>query len=214
MLFFKHAWWWFVAMLFFMFTVPLLPNSEWFAVRREIEVNRAFYGDASNSRFIQSAQLRFNRWFVDSGVYALSVKMTEPRKTKPGPARRGEFVDVEVSAFHTYVGQFWDGVLRALYRWEVNAHWYVVAVMSLILGVNEGLVRKQILPANAMYRSPAGFHLAGHFLVGKILGFLMVLPWLPVVMTWWLWVAAIIILTIFWSFAVLSTPLLRGQKLE
>ena len=200
-------------MLFFVLSIPILPNSGWFSMSRELEVNRAFYGSVAHSGHIGRSQTRFNAWFVDTGMYQTSLDMTTPKATKRGPVPRGELVNIEVGMMRTYVTQFWDGMLRAIYRWEVNKHWYLIAIVSLFVGVNEGLCRKKIIPSKALYVNPANFHLIGHFLLANVIGSLLVLPWIPVVMTWWLWMIAIAVLTRFWVYAVVSMPSLASQKI-
>jgi Domain of unknown function (DUF4400) len=214
MLFFKHMWGWFVLMLFFMLSIPILPNDGWFSAQRELEINRAFYGDAAHVNQLRAAKTRFNKWFVETGLYEKSIELTRPRSTSRAPAPKGQLTSVELSAFHTYMNQFWDGLLRVIYRWEVNWHWYLIAIISLFAGVNEGLCRRRLLPANVMYVSPANFHLVGHFLIANVIGALLVLPWLPVVMTWWMWIFAIAGLSRFWVYAVVSLPTLSAQRLK
>jgi Domain of unknown function (DUF4400) len=213
MLFFKHAWIWVMAMVFFVFTVPILPNEGWFSAAKEIELNRAFYGEKANAAFVKQAQTRFHRWFVATGAYELTLKYTEPKATRRDTPKQGEFIAVEVSAFRWYVEQFWDGMVRALYRWEVNLHWYVIATITLFAGVNEGLARRKITPTSSVYISPANFHLVGHFLIANIVGALLVLPWLPIAMTWWLWIAVILVLSRFWVYATMSLPTIAPQRM-
>jgi len=211
-LFLKHIWFWFVIMLFLMLTMPIVPASEWFSAQAEVRANSAFYGPEANSRFIARAQQRFAWLFVDTGIYDASLKLTQPAPAKP--RRTGELQEVDVWAFGTYVRQAWDGVLRALYRWETNKHWYAILVISMVACLNEGLCRRTLRPATMTYRSPANFHLVGHLLVAKVIGVLIVLPWIPFAMTWWMWVALISLLCPFWVYAALSMPTLASQDLR
>ena len=214
MLFLKHAWFWFVTMLFFMLSVPVIPNNDWFSAKEEVRSNAAFYGADANARFIERAQKRFNHWFVDTGIYGKSIELTRPASTTRQRTRPDQLVDVEVSAFGTYVDQAWDGVLRALYRWETNKHWYVMLIISMLVCLNEGVVRRTMRPATVLYRSPAGFHVVGHFLIANVVGILLVLPWIPIALTWWVWCLMLPILCPFWVYAALSLPVLGSQELR
>ena len=214
MLFVKHVWGWFLVMLCLVLSFPMLPTDGWFSVAREVEVNDAFYGMERNSRYVADAQARFQRWFVDTGAYGTTLGLAA--RESPSAARQPgkEFTSPNISGiFDHYVEHFWDGILRAIYRWEVNQHWYVLAIVGLCAGVNEGLAKRQINTARTLYVSPANFHLAGHFLIANVIGSLLVLPWLPIVMTWPIWIVAIAVLTRFWVWAVISLPSLKPQNL-
>jgi hypothetical protein len=211
-LFFKHIWWWFVIMLFCVLSLPILPLDGWFSVSNEVTLNQRFYGPETHRKVVEASQQRFNRWFVDTGAYGFTMDFTKPTP-KTTKLAENEFKNLDVGSARVYVNQFWDGVLRAVYRWEINWHWYLIAVISLCVGVNEGICKRNIRPADALYVSPANFHLVGHFLVANVVGALLVLPWIPLVMTWWLWVIAIMLMTKFWGYAVMSMPSLKAKSL-
>lgn len=214
MLFFRHIGMYFLVTLLLVCSFPVLPNDGWFSIERELEVNRAFYGEQRHERFLAHAKDRFNRLFVRTGAYKTTMDLAAP---KPAPQRTDsgrEFVDINDGDYaYDYVRHFWDGILRAIYRWEVNQHWYLLALIGLCVGVNEGLGKRQINTARTMYVSPANFHLATHFLIANVVGALLVLPWLPVVMTWPMWIIAIALLTRFWTWATISLPSLKAQSL-
>ena len=214
MLFFKHIWLYVLIAVCLICTFPIMPSDGWFSVSREIEINRAFYGEERHSQFVKAAQARFNWLFVRSGAYQTSVDLAAPDAPdrRSGPHR--EFINPNVSGWaEQYVRHFWEGILRALYRWEVNQHWYVLVLIGICVGVNEGLGKRQINTAKTLYVSPANFHLAAHFLIAKVLGALLVLPWLPIAMTWYMWIIAIAVMTKFWTWATISLPSLKPQRM-
>lgn len=217
MLFFRHIGMYFLVTLILVCSFPILPNDGWFSVARELEVNRSFYGEARHAKYLSAAQERFNWLFVRTGAYQTSVDLSTPTPVGQRSGQNKEFVDVSVSVGDwttDYVRHFWDGILRAIYRWEVNQHWYVLALISLFVGVNEGLGKRQINTARTTYVSPANFHLATHFLIANVVGAILVLPWLPVVMTWPMWIIAIAFLTKFWTWATVALPSLKAQSLN
>ena len=215
MLFFRHIGIYFLVTLFLICSFPILPNDGWFSAAREIEVNRSFYGEERHSRYLSNAQDRFNWLFVRTGAYQTTVGLAAPKPVGKRTGPNNEFVDVYDGGWaHEYVRHFWDGILRAIYRWEVNQHWYLLALIGLFVGVNEGLGKRQINTARTTYVSPANFHLATHFLIANVVGALLVLPWLPVVMTWPMWMIAIALLTRFWTWATIALPSLKAQSLS
>ena len=201
MLFLSHLRTWLIASIILVFTFPLLADNGWFSIDDELAKNSASYGLRRNRECIQLAQQRFSSWFITTGWYEKSKAGDHVDQNRQGLAAIGPG---PASFFEGYIEKFWASILRAMYRWEINKHWYFILGVTAFIGVAEGIGRRSIRSARGGYNNPVETHITTHFLIIKVMGIFFVLPWVPFTLDGLMWVIAIVLSCIFFVRVTMS----------
>lgn len=157
----------------------MLSDDEHFVVslaeQRSVD---AVLGETAADLAAQSANQRFQRWFVESGAVKFSVAGAAGDNALPdgGTAELGM----------TWVRHLWMTLYRALYRAAVAHHWLIGGLLLLAATLNDGAVSRRIKAAVAGFANPVSFHVAAHgLLVTFGVGTSALLLPGPLVAYWW-----------------------------
>ncbi|MFX1670881.1 DUF4400 domain-containing protein [Paraburkholderia sp. A2WS-5] len=168
----RHVkWWFFVLPLLAAVVLPVVPDRALFEIS-DLESQSVVdtLGDARAGEAVDSANVLFRRWFVDSGAVRATMS-----------ARSHDDLDADgMGGFaRDWARQFWLLVYRALYRALVMHVWLAGIVVLGMAAAIDGAVRRKIRAAAAGMASPLSFHLAMHALL-MLLGSAFVVLLLPV----------------------------------
>jgi len=150
-------WWFFILPLLAGVVLPVVPDRALFEIS-DLESQSVVdtLGEARASEAVDSTNVLFRRWFVDSGAV---------RATMSAGSRSDLDADGMRGFARDWARQFWMLVYRALYRALVMHVWLAaIVVLSLAAGI-DGAVRRKIRAAAAGMASPLSFHLAMHALL-------------------------------------------------
>ncbi|MEM5330789.1 DUF4400 domain-containing protein [Paraburkholderia sp. JHI2823] len=168
----RHVkWWFFVLPLLAAVVLPVVPDRALFEIS-DLESQSVVdtLGDARAGEAVDSTNVLFRRWFVDSGAVRATMS-----------ARSHDDLDADgMGGFaRDWARQFWMLVYRALYRALVMHVWLAGIVVLGMAAAIDGAVRRKIRAAAAGMASPLSFHLAMHALL-MLLGGAFVVLLLPV----------------------------------
>ena len=168
----RHVkWWFFVLPLLAAVVLPVVPDRALFEIS-DLESQSVVdtLGEARASEAVDSTNVLFRRWFVDSGAVRATMS-----------ARSHDDLDADgMGGFaRDWARQFWMLVYRALYRALVMHVWLAGILVLGMAAAIDGAVRRKIRAAAAGMASPLSFHLAMHALL-MLLGSAFVVLLLPV----------------------------------
>ncbi|WP_028214834.1 DUF4400 domain-containing protein [Paraburkholderia mimosarum] len=168
----RHVkWWFFVLPLLAAVVLPVVPDRALFEIS-DLESQSVVdtLGDARAGEAVDSTNVLFRRWFVDSGAVRATMS-----------ARSHDDLDADgMGGFaRDWARQFWMLVYRALYRALVMHAWLAGILVLGMAAAIDGAVRRKIRAAAAGMASPLSFHLAMHALL-MLLGSAFVVLLLPV----------------------------------
>ncbi|MFT0173417.1 DUF4400 domain-containing protein [Paraburkholderia mimosarum] len=151
--------------------LPVVPDRALFEIS-DLESQSVVdtLGDARAGEAVDSTNVLFRRWFVDSGAVRATMS-----------ARSHDDLDADgMGGFaRDWARQFWMLVYRALYRALVMHAWLAGILVLGMAAAIDGAVRRKIRAAAAGMASPLSFHLAMHALL-MLLGSAFVVLLLPV----------------------------------
>jgi len=168
----RHVkWWFFVLPLLAAVVLPVVPDRALFEIS-DLESQSVVdtLGEARAGEAVDSTNVLFRRWFVDSGAVRATMS-----------ARSHDDLDADgMGGFaRDWARQFWMLVYRALYRAVVMHAWIAGILVLGTAAAIDGAVRRKIRAAAAGMASPLSFHLAMHALL-MLLGSAFVVLLLPV----------------------------------
>ncbi|MBY4898633.1 DUF4400 domain-containing protein [Cupriavidus sp. AU9028] len=171
--------WLLAAPLMICAITPIIPDDAAFEVTdsEQASVARAL-GPLRAEAVTATANDRFDRWFVRSGLLEASFKGSDA-PTLLSDAGASEFG-------RNWLKRMWLSVYRAVYRASVAGYWLLGGMVLFAALVNDGAVSRMIRAAGAGFANPVTFHVAAHALLLTFgLGASALLLPVPLLAEWW-----------------------------
>ena len=133
----------------------------------------------------RAANLKFRRWFVDTGAVNASLGYFAPNTHDGAVPLSNEYAGF---AAH-WIRSLWKITYRAIWRWVAFFDLFVALLAAIALPCFvDGLVQREKKLYTFGHHNPVYFYTAKHGVI-LMLGLSMTLPWLPLPLSYPLWAA-------------------------
>jgi hypothetical protein len=151
------------------------------ASEAEMQANRLALGEQRNAEAIDKTLERFDRYFVKPGLYQAYVYSGSADSILQAPKLR--------SSWRLYAEAMWQGILRAMYRAEINWPWYTTMFFVAVASVIDGAVVRASRAAQLYYSNPTVFYVVTHAALAKTVAILVIALFIPFHVPALLWLA-------------------------